>query len=856
MSIRAIAKLVCSGRLNTLSAPIHTMGSPVKLLVAFCFCLGLVSSALPVQADEKAGLEFFEKHIRPVLVSKCYKCHSAQSKDAKGGLLLDTREGIRRGGESGKAVVPNSLDDSVMLEAIRYEGLEMPPNEQLPKDVIAKFEQWVRMGAADPREGKSAPIRRVIDFEKSREFWSFQPIKNPAVPEADSAWSKNAVDQFIAARLKTKGLTTVGDAKANVLCRRIFFDIVGLPPSPAQISEFESAFEKDNDQAVAALVDQLLKTAQFGERWARHWLDTVRYAESTGMERNYTYHHAWRFRDYVIESLNADKPFDQFIHEQIAGDQMPHSSPADRKQKLVATGFLTLGPKSLNDNNREKFAMDVVDEQIDVTTRAFIGLTASCARCHDHKFDPIPQTEYYALAGIFRSTETFFGTSTGAGNRNAGRLLGVSETSVVPIQAKGAAKKNATAGIAKRIVQQRKQLKKYNAQIKQNPKLATRLKKQITRVKTQIARFEKQLQAAKPKPQPATQSKAKVELVMGVLDHKAISDTELRVRGEPNQKGKSVARGFLTIGSVGHVPELDATKSGRTDLAEWITQDDNPLTARVAVNRVWQHLFGRGIVRTVNNFGANGDRPTHPELMDWLASDFRDNGWSIKQTIRQIMTSRTYRLASSKPSSKQLAVDPGNEFFWRANHRRLEVEAMRDAMLMISGQIDLAPEKSSIVARVGDGNVGRTLQPSVFIKGSVKRSVYLPIVRGALPEILTIFDFPEPSIISGSRDITTVATQALYMLNSEFVIEQSQHVAKRVLAEDMEDDQRVKHTYEITLCRSPSDDELETALKYIADTSTSLGSIENKTDSEKIKQQSWAALAQALFGSAEFRYIE
>jgi hypothetical protein len=825
------------------------------LLVGF---IAIILSQPILAADEKEGLEFFEKHIRPVLVSKCYKCHSAQSKDPKGGLLLDTREGIRRGGESGKAVVPNNLDDSVILEAIRYEGAEMPPDEQLPKDVLAKFEQWVRMGAPDPRDGKSAPIRRTIDFEKSREFWSFRPIQVPKVPAANNAWAKSEIDQFITARIKDKGLSVVSDAAANVLCRRIYFDLIGLPPTPDQVDHFESDFAKDNDKAVAKLVDQLLSSTRFGERWARHWLDTVRYAESTGMERNYTYPHAWRYRDYVIGSINDDKPYNQFIQEQIAGDQMEFSSAEDRKQKLVATGFLAMGPKSLNDNNKEKFAMDVVDEQIDVTTRAFIGLTASCARCHDHKFDPIPQSEYYALAGIFRSTETFFGTTTGAGNRNASRLLGVSGDTVTVIQAKGASKKKTTksaaAAIQKRIVATQKRFKQYDAQIKKNPKLAARLKKQIDRTKLQLVRFKKQLKDAAPPTQPKAEDKGKVQLVMGVMDRNSTADTELRVRGEPNAKGKSIARGFLTIGSVGHIPSLDASKSGRADLAQWIIQDDNPLTARVAVNRIWQHLFGRGIVKTINNFGANGDRPTHPELLDWLASDFRANGWSVKQTIRKIMISRAYRLASSN-NEKGLAIDPANEYFWRANHRRLEVEAMRDAMLFTSGRIDLTPDQSSLVARVGDGNVGRTLQPSSFEKGSVKRSVYLPIVRGALPELLKIFDFPEPSIIAGSRDVTTVATQALYMMNSDFVIEQSQHLAKILTGKEIDNRDRVKQAYKITLSRLPTDDEIDAAIRYVTETSASLGSTEEKQNAD-IQQRSWAALVQAMFGSAEFRYIE
>jgi hypothetical protein len=827
---------------------------PLRLPLTI-FLLAAASFFAPsARAQDKAGVAFFEKHIRPVLVKECYNCHSANSKEVKGGLLLDTREGIRRGGETGPSVVPKNLDDSLILEAIRHEGLEMPPEKQLPAETIARFEQWVKMGAPDPRDGKSALIQKTIDFEKAKEFWAFKPIANPAVPQNKSRWAQSPIDQFIAAKFAEREIKPVADAKPKVLARRLYFDLIGLPPTPQQIDEFTAAAKQNREKAIADLVDTLLESSRFGERWGRHWLDVVRYGESTGMERNATYPYAWRYRDYVIQAFNSDKGFDEFIREQISGDLMESSSNEQKLDRLIATGMLAMGPKSLNDNNKENFAMDVVDEQIDVSTRAFLGLTASCARCHDHKFDPIPQKEYYGLAGIFRSTETLFGTS-GNGNRNPSRMVSFVDGEISKIASKGNSKnKNQSAKqIQKRIAGAETKLKRFEQQIKKNPKLKNRLQKQVTATKKQIANFKRQLTDAS---QPTEGDKKKGELIMAVLNGSNVADTALRIRGEPTERGDVIPRGFLTIGSTGHVPGIEKGGSGRLALAEWITQKDNPLTARVAVNRVWQHLFGRGIVRTVDNFGANGDRPTHPELLDWLATDFAANGWSIKNTIRKIATSRVYALAGSD-DAEGMELDPENTLLWRANHRRLEVEAIRDAVLLVSGQLDLEPQKGSIVQTVGDGIVGRDLQANRFVTANKKRSVYLPIVRGNLPEMLKLFDFPEPSIISGSRDVTTVATQALFMMNSDFMMSQADALAGRVLGEtDMDDDARVALAYRLTLGREPSDEETKIAIAFVEEATASLDAGQSKKDNDDAQAKAWSGVAQALFGSAEFRYVE
>ncbi len=818
-----------------------------RLPLAIALFVGLASSVQA--ADEKAGIEFFEKHIRPVLVAKCYECHSSSSKEPKGNLLLDTREGIRMGGDSGEAVVPGQLDDSLLLEAIRWEGLEMPPDEPLPAETIAKFEQWIKMGAQDPRDGKAALIRREINFEKAREFWAFRPIANPEPPASKSQWATTEIDHFVAAKQESRGLKPTGDASPETLARRIYFDLIGLPPSVEQTAAFKVAAEKNIAVAVENLVDELLASPHFGERWGRHWMDVVRYGESTGMERNATFPYAWRYRDWIIRSFNDDKPYDRFIKEQIAGDLLPYDSPEQRRDQMLATAFLAIGPKSLNETNDEAFAMDVVDEQIDVTTRAFIGLTASCARCHDHKFDPIPQKEYYALAGIFRSTETFYGTDATNGNRNPSRLVSIAaDGTVAQIATKGTGKGSSTAVVEKQLKAERAKLKKLEAQLKKNPSVQN-IRIQRDKSEDRVQQLSKRLRQQKAESVSTNDG----EQTMAVLDAASPDDTELRIRGEANDRGDTVARGFLTIGSVGHIPELDRSTSGRLALTEWLTQDDNPLTARVAVNRIWQHLFGRGLVATVDNFGANGDRPTHPELLDWLASEFKANGWSVKHTIRRVMTSRVYRLGSERNSDAE-EIDPANELLWRANHRRLEAESIRDAMLVVSGRLNAEPGNGSVVLTVGNGIIGRNLQTDKFESDNSKRSVYLPIVRGYVPEILKVFDFPEPSMIYGSRDVTTVATQALYMMNSDFVTTQAEAFAQRLLDDDeLSDKTRIDRAWQIALARSPSKTERNEALAFVTQISQSFES----SESESVRQKkAWTSLAQSLFASAEFRYVE
>jgi len=838
---------------------------------------------LPVQgirAEDREQLAFFEKKIRPVLVQKCYKCHSGQTKKAKGGLLLDTREGIRRGGESGDAVVPGKPSDSLLLDAIRYDGLEMPPNEQLSKSVVADFEKWIKSGAADPRvaAGKPTLIKRKIDFNEARKFWAFiAPKKQAPGAVKDATWARNDIDRFVLWRLERGGLRPTRDADRAVLVRRVYFDLIGLPPTPQQLKQF---LDDRSPKALENLIDQLMEQPQFGERWGRHWMDVVRYAESTGMERNYTYPHAWRYRDYVIKSFNADKPFNQFITEQLAGDLLPEKDPLRRNEKVIATGMLAIGTKSLNERNREKFLMDIVDDQIDVTSRAFFGLTASCARCHDHKFDPIPTTDYYALAGIFRSTNTMYGTGGGNGNRQNGRLFQLAkpggaksgDAKQQPVAAPQPAPKkqqqslqqvSAKLRVARRkLAQTQKEFgiaakgKKKKGKKTKAAKLTAEQRRKLQAAQREVAALTKKSRELRAKTKKRGRGRAQAQtgdLAMAVNDLPNPGDTQVRIRGEVADRGPTVTRGYLTIATDKSSPKINGG-SGRFELAQWITSENHPLTSRVAVNRLWQHLFGQGIVRSVNNFGANGDRPSHPELLDHLALKFMDDGWSVKKAIRYMMLSRTYQMASdfNKDSHKE---DPENRLLWRMSVRRLDAEAIRDAMLQASGELDLTPAEKSVVSGVGNGDIGRNLQPGRFSSQTTKRSVYLPIVRGVVPEILTVFDFPEPSIIFGRRDETTVPTQALYMMNSPFVVKQAEATAKKILAKTSEPKEQVETAYRAVLARTATTRETARGVAYLKQTYESIVDAKRSNDDEA-RLRSLAAFCQALFASAEFRYVE
>jgi hypothetical protein len=768
-------------------------------------------------------LAFFEKKIRPVLVSQCYTCHSEEAKKQKGDLLLDTRDGIRKGGETGPAVVPGNPTKSLLIKAIKQtDTLRMPPKSKLSDEVVADFEKWIASGAADPRDNKKVAASE-IDIEKGRQFWAFQSPKPSPVPTPkDAGWARNDIDRDLLAAMEAKGIKPVGDADARSLIRRIYFDLVGLPPTPEDVEAFAQSAINNRQSAIEAVVDKLLQSPRFGETWGRHWLDVSRFAESSGKTANMSYPHAWRYRDYVVAAYNADKPFDQFVKEQIAGDLLPPSDDKEKAEHLIATGFLAIGPKSHNEMNRRQFEFDLIDEQIDTTTQAFLSLTIACARCHDHKFDPIPQKDYYALAGIFRSTETCYGTVRTIQSNHPSPLVQLPKDCDQP------------AGVGPLSQTRREQIEKQIADNKAELAKLTGTDGFIMgiRFRSQNANLQSQLDMYEKDGTPKLQA-------MGTRDRVRGADTALLGRGEVDKPGDMVSRGIPQV-LTSKQPRI--TGSGRLQLADWIASKENPLTARVYVNRVWHHLFGQGLVPTVDNFGNAGQRPTNQALLDHLALWFMDNGWSTKKLIRHLMTTHAYSLATTF-DAKNLEADSDNALVWRMTPRRLEAEKVRDSMLAISGQLDLEPEKGSILMRNGEGPAFGAFR---FAKGPLAqpdahRSVFMTILRDQLPESLTLFDFPDPNSVAGERAITNVPAQSLYLMNNLFVIRQSESAADRLLASSGSDAEKVKRAYETFYARPPSEKESAAATQFI--TNYSKGST---------KRNAWAAFTQALFASAEF----
>ena len=807
----------------------------------------------------KEGLDFFEKKIRPVLVHNCYECHSGDPKKAKANLLLDTHDGLRKGGDSGAVIAPGHPDNSLLIEAIRYEGLEMPPKGKLPDEVIEDFVQWVEMGAPDPRIGKAAKPRNKIDFGEARKFWAFQhPKASPAPSIAERSWSAGDVDRFIRAAQETKRLQPVPASDRVTLIRRGTFDLTGLPPTLDEID----AFIKDSSaEAFTTLVDRLLASPRFGERWARHWLDVVRYAESTGKERDVPFRYAWRYRNYVIDSFNADKPYDRFIIEQLAGDLLPTKNSADHDNLLIATGFLALGPKSVNTKNAEQFEFDVIDDQIDVTSRALLGITVACARCHYHKFDPIPTTDYYAMAGIFNSTKTFAGVAPGKKSALDKHLLTLASTKdrfdVSPESIREAkTHQDEIATVKSEIDHLRQQLKQANKKSpapkkkkgnqRYRPPVSAPPKIDQKQVRDQIKKLEDHLDELEALPTPPN------HLAMGVQDAKSPSNSQVLIRGELKDKGPEVPRGMLTVLKTSQSSKVKPLQSGRLDLAYWIASKDNPLTARVMVNRIWEHLFGQGLVDTVDNFGALGNEPSHPELLDTLAVQFMSQKWSVKKLIRSIVLSRTYQL-SSQHNAANYEIDPANRYLWRMERRRLDAEEIRDAMLVAGGRIDLERPVGSLVLGLGNGRVGGGKALQEIRKPSNVRSVYLPVLRGTVPEMLQAFDAADPSLIVGKRDVTTVPTQALFLMNNSFVVTQAEAMAQRILGHTgLNQADRIDLAFRVALGRLPSERERSDVIKYLNEYRQAV-----ERDNQKVRPQvaAWTSFCQTLFESGEFRYV-
>jgi mono/diheme cytochrome c family protein len=812
------------------------------------------------------GIEFFEKSVRPVLVAHCSGCHSATAAKVRGGLRVDSLNGLLSGGDSGPAIVVGDPDASLLVKAIRYTdpNTEMPPKGKLPDDAIKAIEQWVAMGAPHPDAvaGPAAPVvTNGIDIAKGRGFWAYKvPVRTEPPAVKDAAWAWTPIDRFLLARIEEAGLAPQKDADRRTLIRRLSFDLTGLPPSPEEVDRFVRDPAPDSYEQ---LVERLLGSPAFGERWGRHWLDVARYAESSGKESNVVYPHAWRYRDYVIDSFAADKPYDRFLREQLAGDLLPAGDDNQRAEQLIATGYLAIGAKGHNTRGKPQFVADLVDEQVDAIGQGLLATTVACARCHDHKFDPIPQRDYYALAGILMSTDTRYGTYRSQGNDHPSTLLELPQAAELPLgptmpgpvrAAAEQARERAAADGAELADLQRKarEARRPGSEVK----LTAQEQAQLQRARTADGREEAAADLLARFGDDGKATRLNL-LAMGAAEAGEPRDAKLLARGELSKPGESVPRGFPQVLTP---PGTEPVRSGsgRRELAEWIAGESNPLTARVWVNRVWLHLFGQPIVPTPDNFGASGTRPTHPELLDWLAVEFMEDGWSTKQLIRQVVLSHAYRMGSGA-DPKAIEVDPDNKLVWRMPRRRLEAEAIRDAMLLAAGTLRTERPEGSPVAYMEGSDRNPAIAAQLGGSQPV-RSVYLPVLRDHVDEMLDVFDFAEPAYVSGDRDETSVPTQALFMMNDERVMDASKAMARRVMKEADSEGERINRAFLLALGRKPAQAEVTAVRAFFKDFPKAQGSApaprRQRKDGGSADEAMWAAFCQALFQSAEFRMVD
>jgi hypothetical protein len=834
-------------------------------LVAFFTLTVCGTKARHLFAGESAeqGIKYFETHIRPLFAERCYGCHSIRAAKQEGGLRLDHREGWLKGGNRGRAVVPGDAGASLLIRAVRYTDpdLQMPPKEKIPDEAISVLETWVKMGAPASHNDAPPEFTRPSDPIAGKSHWAFQPLKKTNAPSVqDEQWPCSEIDRFILARLEHEQLKPVPDAAPVDLIRRLSFQLIGLPPSPAHMEAYENS---PTPQTLAAIVDELLASPEFGRRWGRHWLDLARYADSNGLDENFLFREAWRYRNWVIDAVNADMPFDRFLLEQLAGDLLPYDTIEQRDRQRIAAGFLVVGPKVLLGVDSQKQRLDVADEQIDTIGRSVLGQTLGCARCHDHKFDPIRTSDYYALAGILTSTIVMEKRYMLGEQRVMERLVGLGENGDAADEAYEAYWRNLPTLKARmekvkstlELLQQKDEAAIAAKMTADDEGFAEDAKDVSAPIEQRIVAQEnllKQLTESIAK-QPAIPPRAMVPAEADV-----ISDEAIRLAGKFDALGEKVARGFLKVLSDDNDTNIVACHSGRIELARWLTNANSRsgwLTARVQANRIWHHLIGRGLVRTVDNFGRTGEVPSHPELLDHLALKLIDDGWSFKCLIRRIVLSRTFAL-SSQYDARNDDRDPENRFLWRAHRRRLDPESLRDAMLWCAGTLDLTRVDSTVsylgdqATAVGANEVRRRTDFNC-------RSVYLPVIRNDLPELFDVFDFANPHMSTGERPKTTVPTQGLFLLNDSMVMAAADATARRILAETSSQpiDARIDRMYRLIVGSLPTDNERQALRSYLERTSARLKSSAGDANDES-DVRAFALACHAVFASSRFQYIE
>lgn len=927
------------------------------------------------------GFAFFQTEVRPILVERCYSCHSEQEGKQKGGLWLDRKAAWEQGGDAGPTIIPGDVEASLLIHSVEYgdEDLQMPPKTKLPEAEIETLRKWVAMGAPDPRDEALAGAMReeAIDYDAARDSWAFRPLESVSVPVVSSeSWTRSDIDRFLLSEWERSGVEPTSDAVPSALLRRVFHDLIGLPPTREELIAFET---NPSPEAFGELVDDLLSRPGFGEKWGRHWLDVARYADSNGGDRNFTFYQAWRYRNYVIDAFNSDRSYYDFVREQLAGDLLAAENTDERRRQIIASTFLTLGPKMLTERDKEKLWLDTADEQLDTVGRAFLGLTFGCARCHDHKFDPVSQKDYYAMAGIFRSTEVVTGTRNGCVNvaswverplpseegdpelaEKVERLelamrLTVEKSFMKKAGGKMTLDNLPLAGViyddadaelvgewvestfssnrfGERYIHDDQKFKgqnkavfrgsvpesglyevriAYNASDNRasNLPITVEARDAIHEVELDetkrpsigglfepIGRFQFEkggrcnviintggtdgryaiVDAVQFIAVADIEREAKAiaamggddvdpifqmnegelkkelnrlidelkdgDLAMAPRDADDSADIHLRVRGEVGQLGELVQRDFPRALYDGPVPQIGDGESGRLQFADWLVGGNSGLLDRVIVNRVWHHLFNRGIVKTVDNFGRLGTGASHPELLEYLAGSFRENGGSIKSLVREIVLSRAYQL-SCDATAELTEADPANQLFGRQNRRRLTAEEIRDSVLFLAGELDRTPGEATATPK------GVDLDKNLDFKKERQRTVYLPIARNNPVPELALFDAANPDLVSGARSGTTVPTQALYLLNSETMHAQAAKIGRMALEASRLPGEEVEWLYHTLLGRAPDPVELQRALGLIADLS---GASEDAADIEI----ACGHLAHLLLASTEFLYLD
>ncbi len=896
--------------------------------------------------------DFFETRVRPVFVKNCQMCHNAKTKTAA--LDLSSASGFVAGGQSGPLISKNDLAASRLLRAIGYDdSLKMPPMGKLKVEEIENIAAWVKLGAPWPGADQAAAPAQTVNpphefSADQKKFWAFQPVTHVTPPATvDLKWVHNEIDRFISAKLKEKGLKPSPRADKTTLLRRATFDLTGLPPTLEEIERFQA----DNSPAAfEKVVDRLLASPHYGERWGRHWLDIARYADSTGNDEDHRYPYAWRYRDYVIDAFNRDVPYDQFVREQLAGDLMKNT------RGIVATGFLALGAKALAQQDKQKMMYDIYDEQVDVTSRAFIGLTMACARCHNHKFDPILTKDYYSFVSIFASTKQFADEGSHvskllftplvpaevyASYKTQQDRLSAIKVSMDEVAGLDGEKYTREQGthlaeymIAARRVYDGKEavdqvvqatgldkdilarwVKYLQEGMKAHPQLAdwdnaspenqpgvaqiyqARFAKQFddwtAKMDKWRAQVRKRIQEMDMPPPPKPKFEAATDLFFYEIyiqkgpfelndkDREKVLSPEVKeklealrkeeadlkahampepdmacavaegkrveqkvfIRGDYNSPGEDAPKAFPAILAKPSDPAF-ASGSGRLELANWIAQPDNPLTARVIVNRIWGWHFGEGLVRTPDNFGRMGDRPSHPELLDYLAERFVQSGWSIKALNRMIMLSSAYQ-TSSDADEKTLEADQENRWLAHFNRQRLEVEEIRDALLSLDGSLDftMGGTLQSGFGTDGENSASRLSLDPLKI---TRRTVYLPLRRANLPTLLNLFDFGDASTVNGRRTLTNVAPQTLFMMNSDFGFDHAKKIAESLAAmQDASDSKRLEQGYLRILNRKPDAREIDSALTYISQYARKYPDLD-----------AWQSFCHILMSSNEFVYLD